>query len=190
MTTTRGSAQHAGPRPNTSRTAPDALAPWVAAAFGTGGKGDKAPLHLIGAPFQIKVWEALLAIPSGHVTTYSEIAGAIGNAPGRAGRGHRRGAQPSELADPLPPRFAEIRRAWRVSLGTTGQTRDARLRSCPCRRRGLSGPPDARCPTRINQPLRKTYRCETDAARRTHAKSSGRPPKRHRVLIGETQPIG
>jgi AraC family transcriptional regulator of adaptative response/methylated-DNA-[protein]-cysteine methyltransferase len=44
------------------------------AAFTTGA----APLHLIGAPFQIKVWEALLTIPSGHVTTYSEIAGAIG----------------------------------------------------------------------------------------------------------------
>lgn len=41
---------------------------------------DKAThLHLIGAPLQIKVWEALLAIPSGHVTTYSEIAQHIGN---------------------------------------------------------------------------------------------------------------
>ncbi|MEL6586798.1 MAG: bifunctional helix-turn-helix domain-containing protein/methylated-DNA--[protein]-cysteine S-methyltransferase [Pseudomonadota bacterium] len=38
-----------------------------------------AKLHLIGAPFQIKVWEALMQIPSGHVTTYSEIAGAVGN---------------------------------------------------------------------------------------------------------------
>jgi len=55
--------------------APDRLAPWVAAAFG--GAGETA-LHLIGAPFQIKVWEALLTIPSGHVTTYSEIARAIG----------------------------------------------------------------------------------------------------------------
>jgi len=51
-----------------------ALAPQVAAAFG----GGEARLHLMGAPFQIKVWEALLAIPSGHVTTYSEIARAIG----------------------------------------------------------------------------------------------------------------
>lgn len=33
----------------------------------------------MGAPFQIKVWEALLAIPTGHVTTYSDIAVAIGN---------------------------------------------------------------------------------------------------------------
>jgi AraC family transcriptional regulator of adaptative response/methylated-DNA-[protein]-cysteine methyltransferase len=35
-------------------------------------------LHLIGAPFQIKVWEALLTIQSGYVSTYSEIAQAIG----------------------------------------------------------------------------------------------------------------
>ena len=54
-----------------------ALAPMVAAAFGAAPGG--ARLHLIGAPFQIKVWEALLAIPSGHVTTYSEIAAATGH---------------------------------------------------------------------------------------------------------------
>jgi AraC family transcriptional regulator of adaptative response/methylated-DNA-[protein]-cysteine methyltransferase len=57
---------------------PMMLRPSVLAAFGTDGQG-QAPLHLIGAPFQIKVWEALLRIPSGHVTTYSEIAGTIGN---------------------------------------------------------------------------------------------------------------
>jgi AraC family transcriptional regulator of adaptative response/methylated-DNA-[protein]-cysteine methyltransferase len=50
----------------------------VLAAFGTDGVG-QTPLHLIGAPFQIKVWEALMRIPTGHVTTYSEIAGTIGN---------------------------------------------------------------------------------------------------------------
>ncbi len=36
-------------------------------------------LSFTGAPFQIKVWEALMAIPSGHVTTYSDIATRIGN---------------------------------------------------------------------------------------------------------------
>jgi AraC family transcriptional regulator of adaptative response/methylated-DNA-[protein]-cysteine methyltransferase len=56
--------------------APEALRVWVEAAFG--GEGRPA-LHVIGAPFQIKVWEALLAVPSGHVTTYAEIARAIGN---------------------------------------------------------------------------------------------------------------
>lgn len=52
------------------------VAPLVEGAFGTAAQGK---LHLIGAPFQIKVWEALLRIPSGQVTTYSEIASAIGS---------------------------------------------------------------------------------------------------------------
>ncbi len=55
---------------------PGALAPDVTAAFAQKGE---THLHLIGAPFQIKVWEALLAVPSGHVTSYSEIAAAVGN---------------------------------------------------------------------------------------------------------------
>ena len=58
--------------------APEKLAPWVARAFDRRQDG-AVPLYMIGAPFQIKVWEALLAIPSGHVTTYSEIAQAIGH---------------------------------------------------------------------------------------------------------------
>jgi len=52
------------------------IQPWVTDAFAA---KPTTQLHLIGAPFQIKVWEALLTIPSGTVTTYSEIAGAIGN---------------------------------------------------------------------------------------------------------------
>ncbi|WP_299876624.1 bifunctional helix-turn-helix domain-containing protein/methylated-DNA--[protein]-cysteine S-methyltransferase [uncultured Sulfitobacter sp.] len=59
---------------------PMMLRPWVLTAFGAqDGALDKAPLYLIGAPFQIKVWEALLRIPSGQVTTYSDIATAIGS---------------------------------------------------------------------------------------------------------------
>ncbi|MCE5973945.1 methylated-DNA--[protein]-cysteine S-methyltransferase [Sinirhodobacter sp. WL0062] len=58
------------------REDPEAIRPWVEAALS--GHGN-APLTLIGAPFQIKVWEALLSIPSGQVTTYSDIAEAIGS---------------------------------------------------------------------------------------------------------------
>jgi len=36
-------------------------------------RGD-VPLHLLGTPWQIKVWQALLAIPQGKVTTYRSIA--------------------------------------------------------------------------------------------------------------------
>lgn len=35
-------------------------------------------LHMMGAPFHIKVWEALLAIPEGGATTYGAIAARIG----------------------------------------------------------------------------------------------------------------
>lgn len=55
---------------------PDDMAGWLETAF---TRSATSQLHLIGAPFQIKVWEALLSIPSGHVTTYSDIAQAIGN---------------------------------------------------------------------------------------------------------------
>jgi AraC family transcriptional regulator of adaptative response/methylated-DNA-[protein]-cysteine methyltransferase len=36
-------------------------------------------LHLKGTPFQVKVWEALLKIPMGKLSTYSAIAGSINN---------------------------------------------------------------------------------------------------------------
>lgn len=49
---------------------------WALSAFGAGGA--EVPVFGIGAPFQIKVWEALLSIPSGHVTTYTDIANAVG----------------------------------------------------------------------------------------------------------------
>ena len=55
-----------------------ALAPLAEGAFPKNGQSGEAKLFLIGAPFQIKVWEALLSIPTGHVTTYSDIARVIG----------------------------------------------------------------------------------------------------------------
>jgi AraC family transcriptional regulator of adaptative response/methylated-DNA-[protein]-cysteine methyltransferase len=59
---------------------PMMLRPWVLQAFGaTHLANSDTPLFLIGAPFQIKVWEALLHIPTGHVTSYSELAGAVGH---------------------------------------------------------------------------------------------------------------
>ncbi|MDA7422599.1 methylated-DNA--[protein]-cysteine S-methyltransferase [Tritonibacter multivorans] len=52
-----------------------ALTPWVQAALTRTGE---AALHLMGTPLQIKVWEALLQIPEGAVSTYGEIAGLAG----------------------------------------------------------------------------------------------------------------
>jgi AraC family transcriptional regulator of adaptative response/methylated-DNA-[protein]-cysteine methyltransferase len=53
----------------------DHVAPMVDAAI----RGQGTELHLMGAPFQIKVWEALLSVPEGSVTTYSDIARLIGH---------------------------------------------------------------------------------------------------------------
>ncbi|MEM7076723.1 MAG: bifunctional helix-turn-helix domain-containing protein/methylated-DNA--[protein]-cysteine S-methyltransferase [Pseudomonadota bacterium] len=61
------------------REDPAPLEAWTDAAFGSPVIGAHVPLYLIGAPFQIKVWEALLQVPSGHVTSYSEIAQSIGH---------------------------------------------------------------------------------------------------------------
>ncbi|MBC5991539.1 methylated-DNA--[protein]-cysteine S-methyltransferase [Pontibacter cellulosilyticus] len=38
----------------------------------------KIRLHLQGTPFQLKVWEALLRIPEGHLTSYANLAKHIG----------------------------------------------------------------------------------------------------------------
>ncbi|UKJ06476.1 methylated-DNA--[protein]-cysteine S-methyltransferase [Solitalea lacus] len=40
---------------------------------------DEVKLHLKGTPFQLKVWEILLKIPVGNVTTYGEIAKRLDN---------------------------------------------------------------------------------------------------------------
>lgn len=53
---------------------PGAVESWTKAAF----DGGEARLAMMGTAFQIKVWEALLAIPSGRVTTYGEIARRVG----------------------------------------------------------------------------------------------------------------
>ena len=89
--------------------APDRLRPWVDAAFGT----QKAPLYLIGAPFQIKVWEALLRVPSGQVTTYSEIARSIGHPTAVRAVGTAVGRNPISL-------FIPCHRALRKSGGLGG----------------------------------------------------------------------
>jgi len=53
-------------------------APLVTRIFSDLGTGQHLKLHLRGTNFQIKVWEALLNIPSGAVTTYEHIAEQVG----------------------------------------------------------------------------------------------------------------
>ena len=54
-----------------------ATAPLIEPIFDVSGRG-KLNLHLRGTNFQLKVWEALLTIPTGSVTTYEGLAERIG----------------------------------------------------------------------------------------------------------------
>jgi AraC family transcriptional regulator of adaptative response/methylated-DNA-[protein]-cysteine methyltransferase len=71
-----------------------------------GGEGP-LPVVLIGSPFNIQVWKALLRIPPARPATYGQIA--AGPASPRRLPGHRRGdrGQPDLAADPLPPRHRQ-----------------------------------------------------------------------------------
>lgn len=42
-------------------------------------KAGTFPVYSIGTPFQLKVWEAALKIPAGHVLSYEEVAARAGN---------------------------------------------------------------------------------------------------------------
>jgi len=52
------------------------------------------PLYLMGTPFQVKVWEALLAIPSGMFSTYGAIAQALASPKASRGVGAAVGRNP------------------------------------------------------------------------------------------------
>jgi AraC family transcriptional regulator, regulatory protein of adaptative response / methylated-DNA-[protein]-cysteine methyltransferase len=55
----------------------DARASGLIARVFDPGRQELLPLHLMGTPFQIKVWQGLLAIPSGHFSTYGTIAASL-----------------------------------------------------------------------------------------------------------------
>lgn len=63
----------------TLREDPQATAPLMARIFASDPAGAKPPLSLLvkGTNFQVKVWSALLRIPSGAVCTYADVARAI-----------------------------------------------------------------------------------------------------------------
>lgn len=61
------------------RSAPDRTAQIAAQIFGDKEKDSKLALHLLGTPWQVKVWQALLAIPQGKVSTYRAVAKQVGN---------------------------------------------------------------------------------------------------------------
>jgi len=57
-------------------------------------KGEKLMLYLKGTEFQLKVWDALLQIPTGKISTYSKIATAIGHSKAQRAVGTAIGRNP------------------------------------------------------------------------------------------------
>ncbi len=55
---------------------------------------DKIKLHLKGTPFQLKVWEALLRIPEGYLSSYSSIAHTISQPAAQRAVGSAIGSNP------------------------------------------------------------------------------------------------
>ncbi len=96
----------------------DEAATWAAAgrtlASGTIARGQPLWLWARGTNFQIKVWEALLRIPSGRLATYSDVARAIG----RPGSGRAvGGAVASNPISLLIPCHRVIRASGRFETG-------------------------------------------------------------------------
>lgn len=66
------------------------------------GKRDKfkIPLHQVGTPFQLQVWEELLRIPYGETRSYSEIAARVGNPKGQRAVGMANNRNPIGIVVP------------------------------------------------------------------------------------------
>ncbi|MFZ5904246.1 MAG: methylated-DNA--[protein]-cysteine S-methyltransferase [Chloroflexota bacterium] len=79
----------------------NATAPLVEPIFDLNRRRDRPlQLHLRGTNFQIKVWEALLRIPAGSVTTYGHIASLIGHPGAMRAVGHAVGQNPVPVLIP------------------------------------------------------------------------------------------
>jgi len=74
---------------------------WLRAYFdGTSADSGAIPLDMRGAPFELRVWEALRAIPPGETTSYGAIAKAVGSPDAVRAVGAANGANPIAIIVP------------------------------------------------------------------------------------------
>jgi methylated-DNA-[protein]-cysteine S-methyltransferase len=73
---------------------------WLAAYFAGAASLDQLPLAMHGAPFEQRVWRALLDIPRGHTTSYGAIAAALGSPAASRAVGAANGANPIAIVVP------------------------------------------------------------------------------------------
>jgi methylated-DNA-[protein]-cysteine S-methyltransferase len=73
---------------------------WLASYFDGAADLDTIPLAMHGAPFEQRVWRALLEIPPGHTTSYGAIASALGSPGASRAVGAANGANPIAIVVP------------------------------------------------------------------------------------------
>ncbi|NML22505.1 methylated-DNA--[protein]-cysteine S-methyltransferase [Pseudoflavitalea sp. G-6-1-2] len=73
---------------------PQRTAAYVETIFHSSGKNEKLHVLVKGTNFQVKVWNALLKIPAGTVTTYQDVAREIGSPRAMQAVGSAVGANP------------------------------------------------------------------------------------------------
>jgi AraC family transcriptional regulator, regulatory protein of adaptative response / methylated-DNA-[protein]-cysteine methyltransferase len=81
---------------------------------------NKIKLHLAGTPFQLKVWESLLKIPLGVLTTYGDVAQDIGNPKSSRAVGSAIGSNPVAF---LIPCHRVIQSSGKISGYLWGETK-------------------------------------------------------------------
>lgn len=89
---------------------------------GAAAPTSRTPIRLLlaGTNFQVKVWEALLRVPAGCVTTYAEVAGAVGQPTASRAVGSAVGANPVAY---LIPCHRVIRKTGVIADYRWGSTR-------------------------------------------------------------------
>jgi len=73
---------------------------WLAAYFDGGAAPGDLPIAMHGAPFEQKVWRALLRIAPGETTSYGAIAAALGSPAASRAVGAANGANPIAIVVP------------------------------------------------------------------------------------------
>ncbi len=72
----------------------------AASIFGTAKSAESTPLVLMGPPFHVQVWKALLRIPAGHTASYGQVAAWAGSPTGARAAGAAIGANPISFLIP------------------------------------------------------------------------------------------
>lgn len=108
-----------------------AAAEWAVRAFGE--QSGPVPLVLIGPPFQVQVWKALLRIPAGRTATYAQVAAWAGKPGAFRATGAAIGANPISWLIPCHRALARDRRLtgyhWGLPRKAAMLAREAALAS-------------------------------------------------------------